>query len=921
MKFKILRTLRRPWFWVLGLLVVLAFVGSGWVRAREGQEALHKARMHPTFVLLDEDGQPVVKTGKPISTMKTCGACHDVGFITTHSYHATLGWESQNAVGQVPGGHPWDLSPGPFGRWNPLVYAHLNPDAGPMMDIGTPNWVQTFTRHVGGGPATLSREGKPLNLLPPDPKHPDTAYRDPKTNQIRAWDWRASGVVEMNCFLCHWPQPNNQARLEALQAGRFAWAATATLEGRGLVTREGERWVYNAAAFDEEGAVLPAFLQIQAPTDENCGLCHGLTHTSKAPLIAPVGDWTAAWETATTGQVFAGEKINESGMNIADKDALSRPWDVHLERLIQCTDCHYALNNPIYLQKEDKPEYVLFDPRRPDFSEYLYRPSHDFARGKSAQHAVAPELRGTMRRCEQCHSVEATHNWLPYKYRHMEQLSCETCHIPRLYAPAIKEVDWTVPQEGLHPRIAVRGLEGPDTVNGLVTGYEPVLLPRRDITGRTRLAPYNLITAWYWVYGEPPQPVPKWALRQVFFTEDGRYQERLVQLLDANGDGQLSSEELRLRTQDQETTIARWLQEAGFPKARIMGEVQAYSVNHDVAVPEFALKDCRACHAEHSRLVRPFPLASIGPAGHRPELWLGTDVTFTGQVHNQGDALIYQPKVAHLYVFGRTRVSWVEWIGLLAVVGTVLGVSVHAGMRVVAARRQIRTVTQGQLRQMYLYSLYERLWHWLQAVAILLLLLTGYLIHNPKWLSWIPYRGLVYAHNVFAVVLLFDAALAFFYHLASGEIRQFLPPTRGFFYQAYQQARYYLYGIFRGEPHPFHKTRERKLNSLQQATYFVLLNVMLPVQMLTGILMWLGWYWPDLLDRVGGLKTLAPIHTLFAWFFAAFIVIHIYLTTTGPTPTTYLKAMITGWEDVEEPIKHEHPPASSENKEASHDGP
>ena len=904
MKEYVLSTARRRWPWMLGLVLVLAFGIVGWAAAGEAPASNPApARMHPTFAFLDADGNPVVETGRPISTIKTCGACHDVGFITTHSYHATLGQESLTQVGQVPGGHPWDFSPGPFGRWNPLLYDYLSPEAGPQMDMGTPNWVQSFARHIGGGPATLSRQGQPLTLLPPDPENPDTAYRDPETGEVKAWDWRKSGVVEMNCFLCHWPKPNNQARLEALKQGRFAWASTATLEGSGLVTREGDRWVYNPAAFDEQGEIRSAFLQIQAPTNENCGLCHGLTHTTQEPVVAPAGDWYTAWETATTGQVFAGDKINESGMNIAGKKELARPWDVHLERLIQCTDCHYSLNNPIYLQKEDKPEYLLFDPRRPDFSDYLYRPSHDFARGTSAQHTVAPELRGTMRRCEQCHSVEATHNWLPYKHRHMAKLSCETCHIPRLYAPAIGEVDWTVPCKGMRPRIALRGLEGDDTVTGLVTGYEPVLLPRKDITGRERLAPFNLVTAWYWVYGEPPRPVPKWALRQAFFTDDGEYRDRVVQLLDGNGDGRLTPDEMRLRTEEQRATVARWLEEAGFSQARIMGEVQAYSVNHDVATPEFALKDCRACHARDSRLARPFHLAAMGPDGAEPTLWLGADVRFSGQVENQEHDWVYRPHVAHLYVFGFSRVPWVEWIGLLAVVGTILGVSAHAGMRIAAARKMMKETQDVRLKRVYLYSLYERIWHWLQAVAILGLLLTGYLIHKPEWFAWIPYKGLVYAHNILAVVLLLDAALALFYHLASGEIRQFLPPTRGFFYQAYQQARYYLYGIFRGEPHPFHKTRERKLNPLQQATYFMLLNVMLPIQGITGLLIWLGWYRPDLLDKLGGLKTIAPIHTLFAWLFAAFIVMHIYLTTTGPAPSTYIKAMITGWEDVEEPAR------------------
>jgi hypothetical protein len=36
-----------------------------------------------------------------------------------------------------------------------------------------------------------------------------------------------------------------------------------------------------------------------------------------------------------------------------------------------------------------------------------------------------------------------------------------------------------------------------------------------------------------------------------------------------------------------------------------------------------------------------------------------------------------------------------------------------------------------------------------------------------------------------------------------------------------------------------------------------------------------------------------------AWAFAAFIVMHIYLTTTGETPLSGIKSMVTGWEDVE----------------------
>ena len=37
--------------------------------------------LHPTFPLLDENGENVLDTDNPASTMKTCGNCHDAEFI------------------------------------------------------------------------------------------------------------------------------------------------------------------------------------------------------------------------------------------------------------------------------------------------------------------------------------------------------------------------------------------------------------------------------------------------------------------------------------------------------------------------------------------------------------------------------------------------------------------------------------------------------------------------------------------------------------------------------------------------------------------------------------------------------------------------------------------------------------------------
>jgi Ni/Fe-hydrogenase b-type cytochrome subunit len=197
-----------------------------------------------------------------------------------------------------------------------------------------------------------------------------------------------------------------------------------------------------------------------------------------------------------------------------------------------------------------------------------------------------------------------------------------------------------------------------------------------------------------------------------------------------------------------------------------------------------------------------------------------------------------------------------------------------------------------------LYSPYERIWHWLQAIGIGLLMLTGAAIHAPSALGWLRFEAAVALHNTLGFLLLANAFLGLFYYLVTGTIRQHLPQPRDFVSLAARQAWYYIDGIFHGEPHPLEKTPKRRLNPLQQVTYLLILNVLLPLQVTTGLLMWGAQRWPETVQSVGGLPSLSMIHTLGAWLFGSFVVMHVYLTTTGRTPLANLKAMVVGYEDI-----------------------
>jgi thiosulfate reductase cytochrome b subunit len=202
------------------------------------------------------------------------------------------------------------------------------------------------------------------------------------------------------------------------------------------------------------------------------------------------------------------------------------------------------------------------------------------------------------------------------------------------------------------------------------------------------------------------------------------------------------------------------------------------------------------------------------------------------------------------------------------------------------------------MKRVVLYSLYERIWHWLQAGAIILLTVTGMEIHAPDRIGLLGFVGATRVHEAAALFTIANGFLALFTHLATGAIQQYLPTPRDMFSQALLQARYYLVGIFRGDPHPFARGPDNKLNVLQQLTYLMILNLLLPTQILTGALLWEAARFPRLIERLGGLHAIATVHVAAAWLFIAFIVMHVYLTTTGSSPLAHLRAMITGYESA-----------------------
>lgn len=656
---------------------------------------------------------------------------------------------------------------------------------------------------------------------------------------------------------------------------------------------EGDRLPTAPEAFDDQGMLRREAIRIFAPTDRNCARCHGIVHLDPGPLAipddfeAPAPPRTYAM-TRDTGAVWSPQDLSKSWINLAGRETLEFPWDVHARRLVGCTSCHFSRNNPAKSGvKQTVLDFLVNDPRRIPWSQYLKRPDHELVTAS----------------CRSCHDPGKAHQFLPYKDRHLAVLDCRSCHVPAMRGPAAQAVDATVVLPGGGPRVEYRGVRpGPgESLNAAFSeGYQPFLLERTDPVEGGRLAPFNLVTRWFWVSGSTGEEVPAPLVRAAWLDGD-RYDSAVIRALDGNGDGRLDPPEIRLDTPAKVAVVASRLAAAGVPDPQIRAEILPRPVSHGVLSGAQVRRDCGNCHGASSVLDVPIPLASSVPGGVVPGIPDAGAVSLDGTVRSAGDGglVLHRTAPASLYVFGHSRVSLADRLGLFLFAVVVFGVAIHGGLRILASRRGTNShAVPG--RVVYLYSTYERIWHWLMAFSILTLLLTGFEIHFGDRFVLFGLPVAVKVHNFFAVVMVVNAFLSLFYHLASAAIRQFLPPREDLVGAVTAQARYYLRGIFLGQPHPTPKSRERKLNPLQQVTYLALLNILFPFQVVTGILIWSVSRWPDFAASIGGLRLVAPLHDLGSWLFLAFVVLHVYLTTTGRTVGSNIAAMVTGWEEIDD---------------------
>ncbi|KHK01344.1 cytochrome c3 family protein [Desulfovibrio sp. TomC] len=286
--------------------------------------------------------------------------------------------------------------------------------------------------------------------------------------------------------------------------------------------------------------------------------------------------------------------------------------------------------------------------------------------------------------------------------------------------------------------------------------------------------------------------------------------------------------------------------------------------DHLIGEKKTAVRDCATCHTD--------PGKSLIVVRATPHTGGAAPVTSGYFPPNQVAPV--------LSAVGGTAVSGVFALALL-----------HGLGRALPRRRHT-----GALVSEYMYPAFVRATHWVNAALFLLLGYTGLSVRFTE-ASWaLGLEAATRIHNVCGVLL----ALNFFAYViravATGDIRQYLPGEQGGLRPLLLQARYYCRGIFRGEAHPYPATLERRFNPLQRMAYLVVFLVGMPVLLASGLLLLM----PEAATAIIAPRPfLVAAHLTIVIGFALFFVGHLYLATTGATPLSLIKGMMTG--------RHEHP--------------
>jgi predicted CXXCH cytochrome family protein len=460
----------------------------------------------------------------------------------------------------------------------------------------------------------------------------------------------------------------------------------------------------------------------------------------------------------------------------------------------------------------------------------------------AGEYAKSPHAKNAQ--CVDCHNPHQSRK-LSYVSGDDVNATCANCH--GMPATVAKHGKW-LPQAALH----LDALPCITCHTGSPNYFINLFIEKTDQKGDFRLASYQELGA---------------------MTHD----KAVPSLIDSNGDHYISQQELRKFN----SSVRR-------DGMRLRGVMMPAVMSHSFQILQNR-RDCTFCHVSRSKTVQSSFVSFPTDRG-----------SYRRVLVENGAVLDILRGTPDFYMTGATRSKALSVIGALVILcGLIMPVG-HGLMRFwTRANRTPEIIDPANAVDVYLQPTPIRIWHWINALSIVTLCLTGAQIRFPDVVTLFGrYQGVVYLHNLAGITMsVFMVLWVLYYFVISQSIgRVYFLTGEDVKHGMLRQAVFYFFNYFRGRENPFHPTPAYKFNALQKMAYLMIMFVFMPLVMLTGFLLLDIEPVRSLMFQLGGIKLIDGIHFLSACTLCAFVFTHFYLTTLGPTFFSEIRTMWTGWE-------------------------
>jgi thiosulfate reductase cytochrome b subunit len=200
--------------------------------------------------------------------------------------------------------------------------------------------------------------------------------------------------------------------------------------------------------------------------------------------------------------------------------------------------------------------------------------------------------------------------------------------------------------------------------------------------------------------------------------------------------------------------------------------------------------------------------------------------------------------------------------------------------------------------KLYLYPGWLRVWHGINALLCLALIISGTSMqYSAMSTTILRFDMAVTIHNVCGIALSFNYLIFLFGNLFTQNGVYYRFKVLKLFKQLPVQLKYYLSGIFKHEKVPFPTTAESKFNPLQKITYITIMYIFVPLVFVSGWAM----LFPEIIIKeifgLSGLFLTDIVHIVAGFAISFFLIVHLYFCTVGATAVSNFKSMINGWHE------------------------